>query len=386
MSGNNDNLDDQVLRYECSKLLKLIFHDPRNIDCTDDDVLKLLAIFRQHRYALRSNKPRLPTPTRFLTVDKLTLGVPFYWYDQDTALIDFRRYSLLLSEAFLSIEKQGVAVDHQRRNQWYEGVNKLDDTLTRSRNEVKPELSIEAWDAAFVLKHVQYLLIAMQDAYSLLDHVKEKGTLAVLAGIGIAGASHNHEGGAAIKNTLELARIKRLRPKWHDDYLLQLKNFIEIFDLHGSGEVVSVEELNKKELNAVTELRKCLEQRTSMGMPNVPRFRKLFNRMAGEASKQLLQAGPYEESEEYFLYGLLDLLYQSTFRIENRSACFHEIIGAIYTILEHTPEYAERLHRKAIDVYRRIMGLGDYGNKEECAAIEKWMKLHSGKFDTLETS
>lgn len=384
--GDDNTSEDEILRIECSELLNRIFPDNRNVDCTYHDVLQFLAIFRQDRYALRSNKPRLPTPTRFRTVDNLTLGVPFYWYDQDTDLINFRRYSLLLSEAFMSIAKEGMKVDHQKRDQWYEGVNNLDNTLTTTRKGVKPERLIEAWDAAFLLKHVQYLLLAMKDAYGLGDHIKETGLKALLAAIAIAGATQNHHWGAAMATTSDMARIKRSRPAWHNDYLVQLKNFMEIFDLHGSGEVVSVEELKKMELDAVTELRKCLEQITSMGMPEKRGLKNVFRKVVGETSRQLMRAGPYEETHGYLLYGLLDLLYQSTFRIDNRSACFPEIIGAIHTILEHTPEDAERLHRKAIDVYRRIKALGHDGNKEECAAIEEWMKQHHRKVDTLETS
>jgi hypothetical protein len=65
-------------------------------------------------------------------------------------------------------------------------------------------------------------------------------------------------------------------------------------------------------------------------------------------------AGPYEESTEYFAYGILDLMYQLSFWIQDRSSYFVEMINAVRLVLGKSSASLRTLRYKAIDLHRRI--------------------------------
>lgn len=376
--------DDEALRSECTNVLKRCFPDAKSADCTKKDVSILLAVFLRNRYAVRSDAPALPESTRYLALDKLVTGAPFYFVNRNTGLVDLRRYFKLLSDAFISIRKEGSAIEHDCRNNWYMGVNKLDSIVDNHRRRCPLDKRIEVWDVVFLLKHIQYLLIGTEDTNTLMDNAGEK------AGLVIKGVLQGYGGqwDSAGQTALALAHRKRTRAKWHHTFLeLEQKSFETYASRATTDDTVSADELDKKELDFVVELRNTLENEFLETATQFHGTRKAVKSIFGKIGRSLMGGGPYEEHAEYFKYGLLDLLYQSTFRIRNSEACFDEIIGAVQLVLDKAHPSANLLHYKAIDLYHCIRALGDYGKKEEVEAIEAWKKENGkNKMDTKENS
>ena len=165
-----------ILHLVCQETIKQLFPDSGNIgNCRTQDILKLTAIFQRNRIAVKENRSQLPRQTKLYAADKLVTYVPFHDYDPKTALVDMHRYLSLLSEALRSFWEEGTALDHQFRNKWYSGLNNLNEIYERARRNCDPNLQIERYDVAFLLKHCQNILISIEDSYSVTDKAIEAG-------------------------------------------------------------------------------------------------------------------------------------------------------------------------------------------------------------------
>lgn len=367
--------EDQTLRDRCSEILRRAFPDTNSADCTTDDVLNLLAIFEQDRLAIHDNKPSLPEGTRYHVLEKLVTGPPFIHYSKENGLIDLRRYLYLLSNVFLSIRRKSSVIGHGRRNSWYDGLNELDGHAEIIRRNCPPERIIDSWDVAFLLKHCQYLLIAMEDAFTASDHIKE-ATLRVAT---FTLQSYAHQYNEASKTAMVLAHQKRRREKWHDMYLNLEAKYFDICTrrIVATRNARDDEELKGIELQTTIEIRNQLETELLIGGASFSKGKQFVRNSIGRITKTLLRAGPYEENLQYFKYGLLELLYRLTFRIISREKCFNEMTGAVSSVLQQSHESANMLHRKAIELYHRIKALEQedgisYGKEDHVKYIEEW--------------
>ena len=113
--------------------------------------------------------------------------------------------------------------------------------------------------------------------------------------------------------------------------------------------------------------------------------------LGGIFGRKVMSSGQYEENDHYLKYGLLDLIYNLSFRVTNCKACFEEMIGAIQAVLERSHKSAEFLHRKAIDLFHKINEVGRtnntvYGKVEEREVIIQWMAQHPTEVETEENS
>lgn len=122
--------------------------------------------------------------------------------------------------------------------------------------------------------------------------------------------------------------------------------------------------------------------------PKVVKKVKHFGRWVGMVA---MQDGPFEENDEYFEYGILDLMYDFSFRVAKtaRPQCFEEIITAVRDTLENST--AGLLRVKAIDLHRKIIEIGrddrvEYGYKDDYEIIEKWVEDHSEELELPQNS
>jgi hypothetical protein len=385
--SDSDPADSEILRTQCTDLVKRLFPDQGNVgDCSPNDINKLLALFYRNRFARRRNAPRLPRRTNFYALNKLITGAPFHDYHPKTGLIDMQRYLKLLAEAFRSFKEDGTAVEHVNRLEWYSGLNKLDGICQRARKKCPPDLQIELWDVAFLIKHCNYLLIGIEDSYSLAENLVEKG------GVVLDGAlnGYGNQWVQTKDNLFTLLKRERSPEKWHKSYIELEERWFDVFAARFEE---SVESVPQKEVDITIALRNKLEDELALGSQTGRSYtlNKMMKTVVGKTTKVLQASGPYEENAEYFKYGILDLMYKASFWIQNRDTCFEEMIGAIQHVLERSHKSANLLHRKAIELYNRILELGKddekvYGRAEELKFIELWKVQHSKEVESPEVS
>lgn len=177
---------------------------------------------------------------------------------------------------------------------------------------------------------------------------------------------------------------KRSREQWHDDYLEMEKICFESSTNELDARAQSSPDALAKELKTIIAIRDKLEVKFIRGYGRMHTTLWRLKKVIGKATLCSQASGPYEENAEYYKYGLLELMYQLSFLIHNREACFDEMVGAVKTVLEGSHKSADLLHLKAIEIYYRISNLGQsdgkhYGKVEERKAIQKWLKdIHRG--------
>jgi len=127
-------------------------------------------------------------------------------------------------------------------------------------------------------------------------------------------------------------------------------------------------------------------QRRSRG-----KLHRFVKSMVGNLTNLVAQRGPYEEHAEYLHYGILDLLYQLSFRLRRRARqqCFLDYVKVIRMVLERSS--IPILHWKATDLWNRILLLGEkddtcYGNEADREAIAYWSREHLDAVESKKNS
>lgn len=376
--------ESEILHSQCIETVKNLFPDGADVGiCKTSDVLKLTAIYREDRIAQRLHTPRLPRKTKVYSLNTLVKGAPFHDYHPKTGLIDLRRYLKLLVESFRSFKEENTAVDHAVREKWHEGINRLDAIAHRAWRDCPPHLLIELWDTTFLLHHAHNLLISVQDSFSRTERLVERGENVVDAALNIYG----NQLVDGRKNVFNVLHRHRSRAPWHNDYMKLDERCFETFAETGG----TLGARAKRELETTIALRDRLDDELIQGHGAINNATQKLKNFFGMATKKVQSAGPYEENANSFEYGLLDLMYQISFQLQNRTGCFKEMVGGIRTVLERSLKSANLLHRKALDVYHRIIQLGEedketYCTAEDRAFIEKWKKEHSKEVDAIDIS
>jgi hypothetical protein len=166
-------------------------------------------------------------------------------------------------------------------------------------------------DLLFFLKHCQYLLIALDT-----NEVEDIGL--VLQGAvkdALQGALRGYVN-QYVATKAVLKDVMKRRPTWHHEYLQVEEACFSTFETALSAkvgilcgnEVAASGELETAKImrDTLKEHLISIEDRSKGGLQR-PTWSKIINS----------SAGPYEESTEYFAYGILD--YVSTFILDTRS-------------------------------------------------------------------
>jgi hypothetical protein len=385
------------LRDQCSQALARLFpeHGERALaDWNPHDVLQLSAIFelaRVTRHA-ETEKPLLSRSTILRVLHKLATAAPFH-DSCATSLIEMEQHLRLLAASLRLYKYEGTSLQHDLRDYLYLGINKLTGKFQDDRKNCPSDKCIEQWNVAFLLQHCQYLLTSIDDSYSLGKKAAKKLFLLMDGALSGYGGQYVE----AKKITRDVARRQRSRPKWHDEYM-RLEDIC--FTIYARGVGVEAEpsisdalaELLGEERETSLELRDSMEDQLIMEPGRGYTISEGWQRLVGKTTALTMESGPYEENAEYFKYGLLDLMYELSYRVRNRVACFEEFVGVVKLVLERSHKSANLLHRKAIDLYQRINELGDadggvkYGRQEERRAIEQWKCNHETEIEAPEFS
>ena len=384
------------LREKCNQTLDRLFPDSNRDDVADwnkEDVMCLHAIFELARVArhAETTNPLLPRHTILRVLTKLATFTPF----QDispSSLIELEQHLRLLAVALRLYKYEGTSLSHKLRDDLYQGITKLSEKFRDDRRDCGPTLHIEKWNVAFLLQHCQYILLSIEDSYSLAKTAASKvlklidGTLSAYGGQYVDARRYGRDA----------LRRQRTRPKWHESFM-ELEDLC--FAIYARGVGVEIEfassrdeaELHSEELGAATKLRDNLDDQLFDESRNHPSLTKAWNGLVGRTTQITFESGPYEENGEYFKYGILDLMYELSFRVKNRAACFEQFVGVLKSGLENSHRSSNPTNRKIIDIYQRIRTLGDdngviYGKIEERAAIEAWMRRNSNQFEPYDAA
>ena len=385
------------LRERCNIVLSRLFpeHGQGALgDWDENDVLELTAIFelaRAFRHA-EIKKPLLNKHTILRVLSKLTMGALFQDHSA-TSLIEKEQHLRLLSAALRLYKYEGTILAHDHRDALYRGFNELRASFEDDRRNCAPDQRIENCNVAFLIQHCQYLLVSIEDDESLAKAMVKKFGLAFDAGLSAWGSQLVE----AKQNVRDIAKRQRSRPKWHDEYMrledISFAMYVRSLGLEVKLPITKTESeaANDDELSAALVLRDSMEDTLIEEPKKMYNFLRKLNTGLGRVSQVLFECGSYEENAEYFKYGVLDLMYQLSYRIHARKECFPEFVGIIKVVLERSHPSATLLHRKAIDLYQRINELGRedntiYGTTEDRRKIENWESQHDREVEQHEFS
>ena len=381
------------LRQRCNTVLSRLFPEHGQTalgDWDENDVFELTAIFgiaRVYRHA-EPDRPLLNKHTILRVLSKLTMGSLFHDHSA-ASLIEKEQHLRLLSAALRLYKYEGTTLSHDHRDALYRGINELRASFEDDRKNCAPDQRIENCNVAFLIQHCQYLLVSIEDDESLSKAVVKKLGLAFDAGLSAWGSQLVD----AKRNVRDIAKRQRSRPKWHDEYMRLEDTSFAMYVRSLGLEVklptmnTEIEEADDDELKGALLLRDSMEDTLIEEPKKLYTFLRKFNTGLGRVSQVLFECGSYEENAEYFRYGVLDLMYQLSYRIRAREQCFPEFVGIVKLVLERSHPSATLLHRKAIDLYRRINELGRedntiYGANEDRRKIESWKSQHHDEVET----
>lgn len=390
MSGSDSPPESKYLRDRCDELISALFPPQRMPHITNDNILKLTAVFYESRYASTVNAPRLLPGTTIYVADALIKYVSVC-FSSSTTLVTTKLYLRLLAEVLRSFGLAVSAIQNDIRNRWYDAITELYDSFTETHPAQAPrqQYQIERWDILFLIIHCQYLILRIREFH---DKRKEAFMVAAYVVEGVVQASAGYYGKAVIAggNALAVVPRKRDRSDWHDIYLQLEQKYFESFINH-LWEEPSPKDTIKQELQTAVNFREAFESEIVKKFNKAPKAVQKLKKLTRWVGQMGLKAGPYEENDEYFEYGVLDLMYNFSIRVTPtaRQECFEELITAVKVVVDNpTPNL---LRVKAIDLFRRINEMGaedkiEYGYEDDYGIIQKQMKEYGDALEWAQNS
>jgi hypothetical protein len=307
--------------------------------------------------------------TRSYLTDHRALNHP---HDQEVHL-------RLLAAAIRLYKYYGRSLDHQIHQNVHRNLSRSANTMDRGGPD--EQFRIEESNVGFLIKHCQHLLLSIDPTDSLGRLISRRGISTMDTHNSV---SIEHETQLQTRS-LEIHQCQRTRPQWHNEYM-QIEDactsvFASDIRIRGSSNVEAI----LQETIALTRLlRDSLEVHLPRRQQPHSKLNKVMKRAVNVVANANLSsdATPNPQQVEYLHYGLMDLLYQLSFRCRKRSrvACFTECVQLIRLILERCPP-SVGLHLKATDLWNRILDLGDidhivYGEQDDREAIDTWIGEH----------
>jgi hypothetical protein len=367
-------------------------------DWNKNDILELNTIFQVARVARVAGSKWLEDPTILRVLEKLITGSFFKAHRGPDGLVDMERHFRLLSSVLSLYKYENVSLDHHLRLKLLKGIQQLADSFEANRKNCSTEKQIENWNVAFLVHSCQSLMSSIKGSDSLTTSLARRAT-------GVMDGALSGYGGQWVETKAilrEITRIQRPGPKWHSEFV-ELEDLC--FSLFAGGYKVWDGESNGKagpdgpkytseqdEREITDRLCEVLEETLVEG--DVGEFYTLLRNLRngfGKATRLLFDSGVYEENSEYYHYGIMDLMMQMTYHVKDRGYCFKEFVRIVKTTLERSHPKANALHRKAVDLYRRIHTEGEhdrvpYGREDDIAVIELWINANRADIEEQEAS
>jgi len=362
---------------------------------SEEDLRILMAILEIERVRLDSEleNPLLHPTAISKIIEKLGTTNLFPDPRSPRLLEEMEQLLRVLATALRLYKYHGTCLHHRLHDDLYKGINKLDQIFQNHRSQRDENQLIEDWNVAFLLQHCQYLLVSIDSDYSLAKKASRRFMLAIDKAPGLA----NGQYGEARKLALALAKRKRSRPSWHAQFLDMEDECWALFagdlsiQLGLSGSLI--ESLLMEESGISDLLRESMEEQFEPVQPRKGRINRAFRKIVGVLSRIVSDSGPFEENAEYLKYGILDLMYQLTFRIQSASKtyCFEQFSTIIRCVLERSHPSASLLHMKALDIWNRITYIGKkdvrlYGRAFDREQIEGWKRRSRARNESMESA
>ena len=383
-------------RDECAKVLHRLCPEGGNDslpDWNEADVLQLNTIFQVARVARVAGSKWLEGSTILRVLEKLTTSSFFKAHRGPEDLVDMERHFRLLSAVLCLYKYENVSLNHHLRLKLLNGIQQLADSFEANRRNCSPDKQIENWNVAFLIHRCQSLMSSINDVDTLTTALARRAT-------GVMDGALSGYGGQWVDARMylrEITRIQRPAPKWHAEFV-KLEDLCfslfaggyKVWDGESTGENTSASSEDEREIT--DRLCNVLEETLVEG--DVGEFYTLLRTLRsgfGKATRLLFDSGVYEENSEYFHYGIMDLMMQMTYHVKDRGYCFKEFVRIVRTTLERSHTKANSLHRKAIDLYRKIISEGDhdkvrYGQDEDVAAIRTWIDANRDHIEIRDAS
>jgi len=355
---------------------------------SEDDIRLLTAVFELERVSIHSEleKSCLHSSVIAKVLEKIGTGNLFPSPRSQTLLTEMDQHLRLLASALRLYKFHNTSLDHHLHDELYTGINQLTKTFQNARSRRGKSQKVEDGNVAFLLTHCQSLLVSIDSSDSLAKRVSRKFILAVDGAL--AGFGEQYQD--VRKIGLQLAKRKRCQPAWHPEFLQMDDVCYAIFarDIHLRGMSASEmgslldDEAEASELlyNSLEEHSQCL----ALG----GRVRGALKKVTGMITQTVQNSGPYEESADYFQYGILDLMYQLSFRIrrQSRKPCFEAFVSAVRLSLDKAHSSAWSLHRKAVDLWNHVNEVGEYdyvlyGKPEDREFVDRWIRQSGDSAD-----
>jgi hypothetical protein len=383
--SSEQSLIRRCLRRRCtSELLRLIPQSdaPARGVWNDETIRTLTAIFELQRVELHSELEEEHIHNTIIAKWLEALTTREYFHDpcSDSLVLDMEAHCRLLASVLRTFKYHGKSLRHELHQEIYRGLNVLANVFQKNQSRRDEQLRVEDRTVAFLIKHCQYLLVSIDSDRSPARELARRAIVGfdgALAGLG----QQYHELRPRI---LEMIQRQRQRPKWHKEYVELEDACWSVFA--SDIRMRSVDPTSNNDDRFVEEaefvvslLRSSLEVYLSQN-PEQRRTPNILRQFVGQATDILQDAGPFEEHPDYFLFGILDLLYQLSFRIRKhgRKQCFVDYMKIIRLTLEHRRHCKTGLHLKATDLWFRLIILGNkdrevYGDEEDRLTISKWL-------------
>jgi hypothetical protein len=380
----------------CTEVLHRLYPQDGNDSLPDwnkNDILELNTIFQVARVARVVGSKWLEDPTILRVLEKLITGSFFEADRGPDCLVDMERHFRLLSSVLSLYKYENVSLDHHLRLKLLKGIQQLADSFEANRKNCSTDKQIENWNVAFLVHSCQSLMSSIKGSDSLTTSLAGRAT-------GVMDGTLSGDGGQRVETKAILREITM--PKWHSEFV-ELEDLCfslfaggyKVWDGESNGEAGSdgPKYTSAQDEREITD-RLCEVLEETLVEGDVEEFYTLLRNLRkefGKATRFLFDSGVYEENSEYYHYGIMDLMMQMTYHVKDRGYCFKEFVRIVKTTLERSHPKANSLHRKAVDLYRRLQSEGDrdrvlYGREEDIAVIEIWIDANRADIEEQEAS
>jgi len=360
----------------------------------EDRIRKFIAIFELQRVDLHSGleDERFHTDLIAKAIEELATRTCFHDPCSETLVQEMEIYLRTLACAFRLYKYHGKSLDEKLHQAVYDGITRMSKIASNKKRHRNETQRVEERNVDFLIIHCQYLLTSIMTSSSVTDEVAKRATIAVDGALAGFGSQYNE-----LPSTVaQIIKRKRPRAKWHDEYVrledacwkihaIEISRWDTEYD-------VDMESIVREARSAMVLLQESLRQCLVRGarQSEMPR---VLRQAAGRVTEILQQSGPFEEHGQYLEFGILDLLYQLSFRLNQwaRLACFEEAGTIVRMVLEKSAPTVTRLHLKATDVWNRIRALGEkdrqeYGVAKDCEVIRNWSQEHEDLVESYQVS
>jgi hypothetical protein len=386
------------LRVRCSEILRRAIPESDSGRAqgiwSEETIRTLTAVFELQRVELHSELEDEHIHNRLVAevIESLTARAYFHDPRSETLLFELEAHLRLLAAALRIYKYHGKSLDHNSHQAVYDGITKLSTVFENHKSRRPDSQRVDDRNVAFLLKHCQFLLVSIDSRQSLSRELARRAIMAMdgaLAGFG----NQYHE---LRPRLAEIIKRKRIRPSWHGEFMSLEDACWSVFasDIHMRSHErdIIIERFIEEACLTTFSLKESLKNYLKSNVKQ-SKISNLLRQSFGRTTDLLQEAGPYEEHSQYFLLGLLDLLYQLSFRIRKRAReyCFVDFLKMVRMILEQSPSVSSQVHLKATDLSNRVSLLSEkdnsiYGEEEDRNAIAKWVKQHEMGAELFEYS